>query len=208
MQAPQMLALLSMAHATARGHALSPPRGRAPPRRSPDAARDRRPTRDEALARPAWDRCTRRLAVQRWLGATAAASAAAGAAAPAVASLSGKVTCRDSLNSPGFLGDLASRPTPEPSAGVQRNSTSSEHVLDFLRASGLVASSRSGARCARTWAPSAVQIATSPPLLFVHGSPGCAGGGRMPVGDSNALATRRQLPGRWDRGDRRRSAHS
>ena len=82
---PQMLALLSMAHATARGHALSPPRGRAPPRRSPDAARDRRPTRDEALARPAWDRCTRRLAVQRWLGATAAASAAAGAAAPAVA---------------------------------------------------------------------------------------------------------------------------
>ena len=35
--------------------------------------------------RPAWDRCTRRLAVQRWLGATAAASAAAGAAAPAVA---------------------------------------------------------------------------------------------------------------------------
>ena len=60
----------------ARGHALSPPRGRAPPRRSPDAARDRRPTRDEVLARPAWDRCTRRLAVQRWLGATAAASAA------------------------------------------------------------------------------------------------------------------------------------
>ena len=110
MQAPHVLALLSMAHATAhtrarvarvagvarvrrvagpatgaRGHALSPPRGRAPPRRSPDAARDRRPTRDEALARPAWDRCTRRLAVQRWLGATAAASAAAGAAAPAVA---------------------------------------------------------------------------------------------------------------------------
>ena len=90
-----------------------------------------------------------------------------------------------------FLGDLASRPTPEPSAVVQRNSTSSEHVLDFLRASGLVASSRSGARCARTWAPSAVQIATPPPLLFVHGSPGCAGGGRMPVGDSNALTTRR-----------------
>ena len=105
MQAPHVLALLSMAHATAhtrarvarvarvagrpatgaRGHALSPPRGRSPPRRSPDAARDRRPTRDEALARPAWDRCTRRLAVQRWLGATAAASAAAGAAAPAVA---------------------------------------------------------------------------------------------------------------------------
>ncbi len=110
MQAPHVLALLSMAHATAhtrarvarvagvarvrrvagpatgaRGHALSPLRGRSPPRRSPDAARDRRPTRDEALARPACDRCTRRLAVQRWLGATAAASAAAGAAAPAVA---------------------------------------------------------------------------------------------------------------------------
>ena len=130
------------------------------------------------------------------------------AAAPAVASLSGKVTCRDSLNSPGFLGDLASRPTPEPSAVVQRNSTSSEHVLDFLRASGLVASSRSGARCARTWAPSAVQIATPPPLPSAPRCPGCAGGGRMPVGDSNALATRRQLPGRWDRGDRRRSAHS
>ena len=53
----------------------------------------------------------------------------------------------------------------------------------------------------------------SPPLrpfclCTVPGSPGCAGGGRMPVGDSNALATRRQLPGRWDRGDRRRSAHS
>ena len=130
------------------------------------------------------------------------------AAAPAVASLYGKVTLRDSLNFSSFLGDLASRPTPEPSAVVQRNSTSSEHVLDFLRASGLVASSRSGARCARTWAPSAVQIATPPPVLFVHGPPGCAGGGRMPVGDSNALATRRQLPGRWDRGDRRWSAHS
>ena len=130
------------------------------------------------------------------------------AAAPAVASQSGKVSCRNAPNFPRFWGDLASRPTPDPSAVVQRDPISSEHVLDFSRASGLVASSRSGARCARTWAPSAVQIATPPPLLFVHGPPGCAGGGRMPVGDSNALATRRQLPGRWDRGDRRRSAHS
>ena len=112
------------------------------------------------------------------------------AAAPAVASQSGKVPCRNRPNFPRFWGDLASRPTPESSAVVQWDPISSEHVLGVSRASGLVASSRSLARCARTWAPSAVQIATPPPLPSVPRCPGCAGGGRMPVGDSNALTTR------------------
>ena len=88
-----------------------------------------------------------------------------------------------------FWGDLASRPTPEPSAVVQRNAICSEYVLGFSRTSGLVVSLCSGARCAQRWAPSAVQMATPPPLPSAPRCPGCAGGGRMPVGDSNTLTT-------------------